>query len=160
MIFVTLGNQNFQFNRLLIALERLVEEGIINEEIIIQCGHTDYKSDLFKTVTFLGKKEFDIYIETANYVISHAGTGSIVNCLKKGKKVLVAARLSKYGEHIDDHQKEILFAFEKMKLIVGLDHELKDFKDKVENLQNIRLEKFVSNNESFNKELIKIIEQL
>ncbi len=44
-------------------------------------------------------------------MITHAGVGSILSALKKGKKVIACARLAKYGEHTNDHQLQILEAF-------------------------------------------------
>ncbi len=38
MIFVTLGSQKFQFDRLLQKLDELVERGVITEEITAQIG--------------------------------------------------------------------------------------------------------------------------
>lgn len=160
MIFVTLGNQNFQFTRLLNQLEISIRRGIINEEVIAQIGYTEFQSDLFKTIKFLGKEEFDAFISQSNFVISHAGTGSIINCLKKGKKIIVAARQSRFNEHIDDHQNEILKAFMEKNLIIGLDDDLKNFQEKILRIEKIELEVFESNNNNFNKELIKIIDKL
>ena len=38
MIFITLGSQKFQFNRLLKTVDELVERGIIKEEVFAQIG--------------------------------------------------------------------------------------------------------------------------
>ncbi len=158
MIFVTLGNQNFQFNRLLEKLEASIRDNIINEQVVAQIGETNFKSDLFETVNFLGKEDFDNYITKSSFVISHAGTGSIISCLKKRKKIIVAARQSSFGEHIDDHQIEILNAFVEKKLIIGLNNDLSDFQDKINKIEEIKLETFKSNNQIFNEKLISIID--
>ena len=42
MIFVTVGTHEQQFNRLIKEVDRLVEEGIIKEEVFIQIGYSDY----------------------------------------------------------------------------------------------------------------------
>lgn len=36
MIFITLGSQKFQFNRLLKAVDDLIENGIIQDEVFAQ----------------------------------------------------------------------------------------------------------------------------
>ena len=41
MIFITLGSQKFQFNRLLKTVDELVERGIIKEEVFAQIGYSD-----------------------------------------------------------------------------------------------------------------------
>ena len=38
MIFVTVGSQKFQFDRLLQKLDQLVEEGVIQDEIVAHTG--------------------------------------------------------------------------------------------------------------------------
>ncbi|ASV30179.1 glycosyltransferase [Maribacter cobaltidurans] len=160
MIFVTLGNQNFQFKRLLISIEGLINDGIISEPVVVQSGYTVYKSDLFISKKFLGKDEFNDYVKKAEYIISHAGTGSIISCLKQNKKVVVAARLQKYGEHIDNHQVEILQSFSDKNFIVGLNPELSDIENKIKSIDKINLNFFISNNDYFNRKLIEIIEGL
>ncbi len=158
MVFLTLGNQNFEFSRLLNKIEELIEKGIIKSVVVAQIGHTSFSSSLIKTMDFLDKEEFENFISKSDYVISHGGTGSIISCLRMGKKVIVAPRLKKHGEHIDDHQLEITKAFAKKNLIIALNNDFLDFENILLNIDSISLEKFISNNRFFNKELIKIIE--
>ena len=37
-----------------------------------------------------------------------------------GKKVVAVPRLKKYGEHVDDHQKEIIEEFDRERIICGV----------------------------------------
>ena len=53
MIFVTLGSQKFQFDRLLKKLDELVEEGVIREEITAQIGASTYLPKHFPYVRFI-----------------------------------------------------------------------------------------------------------
>ncbi len=43
MIFITLGSQKFQFNRLLKKIDNLIEIGVIQEEVFAQIGYSNYK---------------------------------------------------------------------------------------------------------------------
>lgn len=52
MIFITLGSQKFQFNRLLKALDDLVEEGAIQEEVFAQIGYSDYNLEIMSLKNF------------------------------------------------------------------------------------------------------------
>ena len=104
MIFVTVGSQKFQFNRLLKKIDELVEDGTIKEKVFAQVGVSDYKPKYYEYVDFMTQEEFNNKIDKADVVITHAGTGVIVNSVKKCKKVIGVPRLSKYGEHVDDHQ--------------------------------------------------------
>lgn len=104
MIFVTLGSQKFQFNRLLQKIDELVKEEAIKEEIFAQIGYSDYKPENYQYKDFLNRNEFSEIQSKADVVITHGGTGAIIGAVKKGKKVLAVPRLAKYGEHVDDHQ--------------------------------------------------------
>ncbi|PAD40440.1 PssE/Cps14G family polysaccharide biosynthesis glycosyltransferase [Terribacillus sp. 7520-G] len=111
MILVVLGTHELPFMRLLREVERLKREGIITDEVIVQAGHTKFESDLLTIKPFVNYEVMDQLMEDARLVITHAGTGSVISALKKGKKVIAAARLKKYGEHNDDHQLQLLSIF-------------------------------------------------
>lgn len=117
MIFITLGTQKFQFNRLLKAVDGIVENKIINEEIIAQTGYSDYKPKHYNSSRFFNREEFTETIQRADIIITHGGTGSIVAAIKKGKKVIAVPRLAQFGEHVDDHQLQLVKQFAEMNLI-------------------------------------------
>ncbi|MFP7492547.1 PssE/Cps14G family polysaccharide biosynthesis glycosyltransferase [Terribacillus saccharophilus] len=111
MILVVLGTHELPFTRLLEEVERLKRENIITDEVVVQAGHTKFESDLLTIKPFVNYEVMDQLMEEARLVITHAGTGSVISALKKGKKVIAAARLKKYGEHNDDHQLQLLSIF-------------------------------------------------
>lgn len=111
MIFVILGTQKFQQNRLLRMLDECKERGEISDEMIAQSGYSDYEPRHIVCHRFLEKSIFESYIDEADVVVSHAGVGSIMTALEKEKPVVVFPRLAKYGEHVDDHQEDIARAF-------------------------------------------------
>lgn len=113
MIFVTLGSQKFQFDRLLQAVDELQTD----EEIFAQIGYSEYKPKHFKYKRFLDRDEFDKIMDSSNIVITHGGTGAIIGAVKKGKKVIAVPRLKKYGEHVDDHQIQLVNQFSELNLI-------------------------------------------
>ena len=53
MIFITLGSQKFQFNRLLKAVDKLVANGTITDNVVAQIGYSDYKPQNFGYENFL-----------------------------------------------------------------------------------------------------------
>ncbi|HJP64304.1 MAG TPA: glycosyltransferase [Mucilaginibacter sp.] len=109
MILVLLGTFVTDFKRPLIEIERLCEKGNITEEVIVQSGYTIMNEARHLTLRpFISPREMADLISRAKVVITHAGAGSITNAIKAGKKVIAIARLAKYGEHVDDHQLEIL----------------------------------------------------
>ena len=121
MIFVTLGSQKFPFDRLLQELDRLLEAGVIAEPVFAQTGYSTYTPKRFSFEPFLDRDSFSAKMQEADTVITHAGTGAIIGAVKAGKKVIAVPRLSKYGEHVDDHQTQIIAQFNDLNLIAGLD---------------------------------------
>ena len=118
MIFVVLGTQKFQCNRLLRQIDRLIEEGKITEEVFAQRGNSDYVPVHFGYTDFLPKKEFEEKIAACDVLITHSGVGTILAGVNNHKPVIVFPRLKKYKEHVDDHQLDIARAFQKKKLVL------------------------------------------
>ena len=117
MIFITLGSQKFQFNRLLRAVDEQVSEGKITEEIFAQIGASDYSPKNFEYKEYLNREEFVEWQNKADIEITHGGTGAIIGAVKKGKKVIAIPRLAKYGEHVDDHQLQLIGQFKDLNII-------------------------------------------
>lgn len=117
MIFITLGSQKFQFNRLLKHVDELVQKGIITVPVYAQIGYSDYTPKNYQYKRFLNRDEFSELMLDSELIITHGGTGAIVGALKQHKKVIAIPRLKKYGEHIDDHQLQITDLFSKLQYI-------------------------------------------
>lgn len=117
MIFITLGSQKFQFNRLLKAMDEQIASGKISDEVFAQIGASDYKPVNYQFKDFLNRDEFGVWTDKADIVITHGGTGAIIGAVKKGKKVIAVSRLAKYGEHVDDHQLQLVNQFRDSNLI-------------------------------------------
>lgn len=122
MIFITLGSQKFQFNRLLKEIDRLVECGTIQEEVFAQIGYSDYVPKNIKYKQFLDRDEFSEMMKKCEKVITHGGTGAIIGAIKQKKKVIAVPRLEKFGEHVDDHQLQITKQFKSMNFIETIDN--------------------------------------
>lgn len=148
MVLVTLGTQKQDFSRLL----QYIEDSNITDEIIVQAGYTNFKSKKMQIFDFISYDEMEKYIDKSDYVITHSGTGSVLTPLKKGKKVIVCARLAKYGEHVDDHQKQLVEIFSEEGYTLELD-ENTNLDDIVKNIKNFKPKKYVSNTENFINQL-------
>ena len=153
MIFVTLGSQKFQFNRLLKAVDELDTE----EEIFAQIGYSDYKPQHYKYKEFLDREEFDAWEEKADIVITHGGTGAIIGAVKKGKKVIAVPRLAKYGEHVDDHQIQLIKQFKDLNLIYACVDG--DLQRALEVVKNTTYNEYKSNTDKIIKSLEEFIEK-
>lgn len=119
MTFVVLGTWDMPFVRPLREIEKAASAGLLPEPIIVQSGHTRYTSGRLQFVPFFGSEELESMYETATLVICQAGVGSIMLGLRKHKKVIAIARLSRFDEHIDDHQLEILELFSQLGAVLA-----------------------------------------
>jgi UDP-N-acetylglucosamine transferase subunit ALG13 len=140
MIFVTLGSQKFQFDRLLEAVDKLKT----NEEIFAQIGYSGYKPKNYKYKNFLDKEEFDKAIDEASVIITHGGTGAIISAIKKGKRVIAVPRLAKYKEHVDDHQLQLVKQFKDLDLICECLN-VEKLNEALDEVKNKKYKKYKSN---------------
>ena len=153
MILVMLGTQNNSFHRLLEEIDDLINKGIINDEVVVQAGHTKYKSKNMKIFSLIPVEELEELIEKADLIITHGGVGSIISSLKKGKKVIAVPRLHEYQEHVNNHQKEIVETFDKKGYIIGI-QDVNQLEEAIEKSKDFIPEKYQSNN----KKMLNIIE--
>lgn len=157
MIFVTLGSQKFQFDRLLQKIDDLIANEIIKDEVLAQSGYSNYVPKHYKTVNFMDRDEFAECMSRADIVITHAGTGAIIGAVKKEKKVIAVPRQEKYGEHVDNHQFQIVEQFEEMQLIEPC-YEVDDLEKAYENVFKKQYEKYQSNTQTILNDIINYLE--
>ena len=153
MILVILGTQDKEFPRLLKAVDDLIEEGKIKEKVVVQAGQTKYESKNMEIFDLLPAPEFEKLLDKADLIITHGGVGSILAGIKKNKKIIAAPRLSKYKEHHNDHQKQIIKEFADKGYLL----ELRDYSklDKlIEKSRSFKPKKF----ESHTKNMIKLLD--
>jgi len=102
VIFVTLGTHHDPFPRLIEGLQQL--DG---DELVVQHGHSPAPIHAAETADFLSFEQLLERIRLSDAVVTHAGVGSILTCLRLGRIPLVVPRQSRFGEHVDDHQVEL-----------------------------------------------------
>ena len=157
MIFVTLGSQKFQFNRLLKELDRLLEEKLIDEEIFAQIGASDYKPRNYKYKEFIDRDEFKEMMDKSDIIIAHGGTGAIITAVKKEKKVIAIPRLVKYEEHVDDHQIQLIDEFKELNLIYPV-YDEKDLEKAIKEIREKEYNKYISNTQTIIDDIENFIE--
>lgn len=121
MVFVAVGTQKFQFDRLLKTIDLCIEKGVLSKDVFAQIGNSTYSPKNYQCKDFLSKDEFLELIEKADLVITHSGVGTIIEAITRKKSVIVMPRLARFGEHVDDHQVQIAEAFEKQNLVLKCD---------------------------------------
>lgn len=112
MIFVTVGNAEQSFARLLNGVAKLAREGVLEDDVKLQIGNSrGVEAPGCDLIDFLTLAEFETAISEADVVVTHAGAGSLIHVLSRGKVPVVMPRQARHGEHIDDHQSELAEAF-------------------------------------------------
>ncbi len=158
MILVTLGTQDKSFERLLKAVDKEIEKGNIKDKVLVQAGYTKYKSknmEIFKSVS---NDRLEELMDEASLIITHGGVGSILTALKHHKKVIATPRLSKYNEHTNDHQKQIIEEFGRLGYIIPL-KDLTKLDKMIIKSKTFKPKEFKSNNENFKKLITNYIEE-
>lgn len=153
MILVMLGTQKNDFSRLLKEIENCINDGIIKEQVIVQAGSTKYQTDKMQIFDLIAREDLDKKKQEARIIITHGGVGSIVGSLKMNKKIIAVPRLKQYGEHVNDHQKQIVENFDKQGYIKGV-FDIKDLKQALQDIESFTPKKFESNTQS----IINIVE--
>ena len=152
MILVTCGTQQQQFTRLFEYVEQLN----IDDEVIMQLGHTQFNTR-HQSYDFLTSFEEDI--KRADIIITHGGVGTIMNGLLNNKKVIVVPRLSKYNEHVDDHQLEITNKLTNLGYIYSA-NSFEELKKLIDNIDQLSFKPYISTNKEFNQKLNSLLEEL
>lgn len=159
MIFITVGSQKFQFNRLLKEIDRLIGDGKITEDVFAQTGYSDYMPTNYEYKEFLDRDEFSDIMGKCDKVITHGGTGAIIGAVKQGKKVIAVPRLAKYGEHVDDHQLQITNQFNELGLI-EIVTSIDLLNVALENISTKEFEIYISNTKNIIKEVNDFIKNI
>lgn len=108
MILLTVGTQ-LPFDRLVHTIDDNAH--YFKEKIVAQIGASDYKARNIQASQFMSPDEMENIMSQATLVISHAGMGTIINCVNLGVPIIVMPRLSRFKEHRNDHQVDTVDAF-------------------------------------------------
>ena len=157
MIFVTVGTQDKPFVRLISAVEQAVIRGDITDEVIVQAGNTKYTSNVLNVLNYVPFDSFNEYIKKADIIITHGGVGSILNALKLKKKIIAVPRLAKYGEHINDHQLQVIKKMTEDGYILSAENE-DEIVDKIKLAQSFVVKEYTSNTEHFVKAFKEVLD--
>ena len=153
MILVLLGTQNNSFHRLLEEIQKNIDNGNIQEVVVVQKGYTKFESKDMTIYDELPIEKFNELIEKADLVITHGGVGSIISSITRGKKVIAVPRLKKYNEHVNDHQLDIIQTFDEMGYIIGI-QEVQQLGEAIKKVKEFKPKEYIKNTGN----IIKIIE--
>lgn len=145
MILVLLGTQHNEFTRLLDELQTLIDNKVIKEKVIVQAGFTKFKSNDMEIFDLIDTQKLIDLIKQASLIITHGGVGSIITALNQNKKVIAVPRLCKYLEHVNDHQRDIVSAFNEKKFLIGI-QDVEDLSEAIKKIQLFTPEIYKSDN--------------
>lgn len=163
MIFVTVGTHEQSFERLVKKVDDLKRDGVIDEDVVIQKGYTDYEPQFCESYKLVGYNDMQKYLKTARIIITHGGPASFIASLSIGKIPIVVPRQKIFNEHVNNHQKEFV------EQVVARDNTIipcydindlgrliKQYDSIIENMK----ENYKSNNKLFCEKLNRIIEEM
>ena len=130
------------------------------EQKEINIKNTEEKKSI-TVFTMVKPEEMKKYIIDSSFVITHAGVGTIMECVEHNKEIIVLPRKEEYAEHVNNHQEEIALEMEKNGLLKKVDtyDKLKEVViEIIRNRNNKKENIYVSNNEKFNDKLIEYLE--
>jgi UDP-N-acetylglucosamine--N-acetylmuramyl-(pentapeptide) pyrophosphoryl-undecaprenol N-acetylglucosamine transferase len=121
LLFATVG-ATLPFERLIEAVAKCRMRGQLPGRVVVQTGvgaklPAGLEGDGVEVVETLPFETVKSLLSEARLVVCHGGTGSLVTALREGCHVIAMPRLARLGEHYDDHQAEIVGAFEARGLV-------------------------------------------
>lgn len=109
MVFVTVGTATQGFLRLLEAVDHFAGIGLFEGEMIfMQTGAArGFVPQHCEATAFVPRCEYERLVIEAGLIISHGGV-SLLEMIRHGKVPIVMPRRRRYGEHVNDHQLELV----------------------------------------------------
>lgn len=118
MIFVSVGTHNESFNRLLEEIDKLIERGKINDKVVAQVGYSSYKPKNYRYFKFTSWQRILKLNKAAGVIITHGGAGNLILASHFNKPIIAVPRMKRYGEHINDHQLQLVKELEKQGRVI------------------------------------------
>lgn len=119
--FVALGTHWQPFRRLMRIVEDAVAAGLLPRPVTAQVGEFSYPSESITMVSSLPPERLAELMRSSEIVICHGGAGIIATAIRAGRRPLALARREHDGEHIDDHQQEIVSKLASLGLLAPLE---------------------------------------
>jgi UDP-N-acetylglucosamine transferase subunit ALG13 len=114
MILVSVGTEQFPFNRLMQWVELLIQRALIDEDIVVQYGTCTFLPSGTTVYRLLKEDSFRALVQKARVVIAHCGEGTVLLLDELQQPFILVPRSVRYQEHVDDHQVELALALTEM----------------------------------------------
>ena len=158
MIFVTVGTHEQQFDRLIQEVDRLKKENLIQDEVFIQTGYSNYIPKYCEWEKIISYEKMNQMIEESDIIITHGGPATFMGVIAKGKVPIVVPRQKKFGEHVNDHQLEFCNRV-KENYPIKLIKETSDIIEKINDVDS-KTVTIKNNNAKFCRGLIELLQEI
>ncbi|MDD2465993.1 MAG: glycosyltransferase [Desulfobulbus sp.] len=132
MIFVTVGEQ-LPFDRLIRTVDNWAKSS--GKDVFAQIGRTNFKPSFIAYQATLDPAGFKEKIRSAEFIIAHAGMGTIITALELQKPIIIMPRKNSLGEIRNDHQFATARYFLSRGISVALDEN--ELLEKLDNIDEI-----------------------
>ncbi len=105
MIYVTLGTLFLDFERLIRKMDTIAKR--TGERVVLQRGLAETIPQHCEHFDFKPHDEVLAIQREARVIVTHAGIGCILDALDTRRPLIVVPRLTKYNEHLTDHQLDV-----------------------------------------------------
>ncbi len=123
-IFLTVGNID-PFDRLVQAFDEwiLTNPSFCKTEIVAQIGYGRYLPKNCPYVRFMPPLDYRETFERAQFVVAHAGMGTIITAVELRKPLIVMPKRATLGEQRNEHQLATVREFRKLPILQVADSE-------------------------------------
>ena len=119
MILITVGTEQFPFDRLMGWFDALQDSDLLGEEMVVQYGTCTLLPAGARVYRVLREADFFSLIEQARVVVAHCGEGTLLQLDAMETPFILVPRSAHYREHVDDHQVELAKALASLGVPVG-----------------------------------------
>ena len=142
----------------IVELHEMIKNNELNIDKLIKDSSKfkpkKFRSNTDNMIDLIDREKFADLISKCDLLITHGGVGSIITGLQHNKKVIVAPRLAKYDEHMNDHQLQITTNFANAGYVLPL-YEDDDLGVVLEKAKKFKPKKFRSNT----SKMVRIIDE-
>ncbi|MCK5302993.1 MAG: hypothetical protein KAJ96_07625, partial [Candidatus Thorarchaeota archaeon] len=110
MIFLTVGTAHF--DPLIKEMDRLVEQGIVQDKVVAQIGRGSYIPKNFPFFRFM--KSLNSAYDWADVIVSTGGAGTTIECVKRGLRLVVVENRTL----MEGHQAQLIGKMSRRKHLV------------------------------------------
>ena len=155
-IFITVGTYKLQFDRLLQEIDQLLKTKTIGCNVIAQIGASTYEPENYQYFDYCGQQKLHQLISESDVVICQGGSGSIMDSLLRGKKVISIPRLPAFNEFFDEHQMQLVGELEKQGLIIAV-YDIKNLAGAIKQAENLNPNLKDMNHSKYYEHLMRLI---